>query len=229
MIYDAAQGLGCMVDSQPIGNYGDYVAFSLGRSKLFSIGEGGILICGNQKLYEKAIAFSQHPLRMHREIDNEKIRTAIDGVSMNFRMHPLVASLALGQLEGFILSGKLEKLRKKFQETYRRLSSTSLTKMLPRIPEGGCANGMILPFIISTKDDLTRCEAECKMLKLDIFKCGIQNPLHLSSTIRRKRLLCHGENGNFEIYGHNTHKSGSCPEAERRCRYPQIFVKIHSN
>src|SRR3990172_12232451 len=94
LIYDAAQGFGaCFKNSlsfrerggpvlrevegvrvgfsneRPIGAHGDYVAYSFGRSKLFSIGEGGALVCKDRGLYERVIAFSQHPLRMHGDID----------------------------------------------------------------------------------------------------------------------------------------------------------------
>src|SRR3972149_8044098 len=128
-------------EERPIGTHGDYVAYSFGRSKLFSIGEGGALVCKNRVLYEKAIAFSQHPLRMHGDIDDPDMRTLIDGVSMNFRIHPLVASLALGQLRGFLDSGKPTRLKAKFKELYSTLDSMELRHLLPAIPEGARPSG----------------------------------------------------------------------------------------
>lgn len=80
LIFDAAQGFGALVDGKPMGQFGDYVAFSFGRSKLFSIGEGGMLVCRNRELYERAVMISQHPIRMHRDIDHLTVRNSLDGV-----------------------------------------------------------------------------------------------------------------------------------------------------
>lgn len=226
LIYDAAQGFGACFNDRPIGAYGDFVAYSFGRSKLFSIGEGGALICQNKELYEMAIAFSQHPLRMHSDIDNPDMRMLIDGVSMNFRIHPLVASLALGQLRGLLDSGKLDHLKTKSKELYSILYSTELNHLLPAIPEGACPSGVCIPLIIKSEEDLLQSKHILKALDLDTFEGGLHIPLHLTDTIQRRRFLWSDEVVSSVIPFHTTHKPGSCPNTEERCKIsPQIFIK----
>ena len=219
-------GLRGFSNEQPIGAHGDYVAYSFGRSKLFSIGEGGALVCKNRVLYEKAIAFSQHPLRMHGEIDDPDMRTLIDGVSMNFRIHPLVASLALGQLRGLLDSGKLVRLKVKFKELYSTLDSTELRHLLPAIPEGACPSGACIPLLIKTEEALVQSKYILKALGIDTFEGGIHTPLHLTETIQRHQFLWNWKTGNAVIPFDKTHTPGSCPNTEERCKIcPQLFIK----
>ncbi len=227
LIYDSAQGFGAYFNSKPIGAYGDYVAYSLGRSKLFSVGEGGILICRKREYYERAIAFSQHPLRMHRDVDSVDIRRLIDGVSMNFRIHPLIASLALGQLKGFINTGKLEKHQAIFKELYERIKLTGGRDMLPEIPEGASPSGVCLPLFPKRHSDLSKNKDVFEKHGLNLFEGGIKTPLHLSNTIQRHRFIFHSQSSNFIIPWHKTHKYGSCPNTENLCKtLKQAFISI---
>lgn len=98
LIIDAAQGFGCIYNNKPIGNFGDFVAFSMGSNKNLSCGEGSVLICNNKELYENAILFSQHPLRSFKDIDNLEKRKNINTICMNFRLHPLLANIANEEL-----------------------------------------------------------------------------------------------------------------------------------
>lgn len=221
MIYDAAQGFGALVDGKPIGDYGDYVAFSFGRSKLFSVGEGGALLCRNRRLYERAVAFSQHPLRMHKDIDDNKLRQSIDGVSMNFRLHPLIASLAIGQLQGFYNSGELEVLSK----ISKTLESSAIKGVLPKIPANAMPSGVYFPVLIESSKDEARVAEYAKSIGLEIYEGGVQQPLHLTPTIGRHKLLSHMGQKGIEIPAHKTHKKGSCPNTEERCRLPQLFLR----
>uniref|UniRef100_A0A7C3WUU8 Aminotransferase class I/II-fold pyridoxal phosphate-dependent enzyme n=1 Tax=Dictyoglomus turgidum TaxID=513050 RepID=A0A7C3WUU8_9BACT len=227
LIYDSAQGLGSYLNDKPLGTYGDFVAYSFGRSKLFSVGEGGALICRNRDLYEKAVAFSQHPLRIHKDIDNTEMREKVDGISMNFRLHPLVASLALGQLKGFIKSGIFKQLKERFKEIYETIKSTDIRHILPKIPEGASPNGMCLPLIIKRKDDLLKIKSLSEKYGFDIYLGGLQRPLHLTETIKRHRFIFHSDLRKSFIPSHKTHNHGSCPNTESRCKFQkQAFIKI---
>ncbi|MEW6418370.1 MAG: aminotransferase class I/II-fold pyridoxal phosphate-dependent enzyme [Nitrospirota bacterium] len=227
LIYDSAQGFGAHFNNKPIGAYGNYVAYSLGRSKLFSVGEGGVLICRNRKLYERAIAFSQHPLRMHRDIDDTDLRMSIDGVSMNFRLHPLIASLALGQLKALIKYGKLKQLQARFKEVYERIKSTEAGCILPEIPVGASPSGICIPLIPKKKNDLLKIRGVLENLGLDTFDGGLKKPLHLTETIKRHRFIFHPNSRKFVIPPHKTHRHGICPNTESRSRDgKRVFIKM---
>jgi len=226
LISDAAQGFGALCNGKPIAAFGDFVAFSFGRSKLFSIGEGGALVCRNRDLYERAIASSQHPLRAHKEIDDRRRRVLIDGVAMNFRMHPIIASLALGQLEGLLRSGRCEDLRTNYRAIYRKISLIGEASVLPDLRSNCTPSGVAFPLITKDSDEVKRIAEVLRELNLEIYEGGLPIPLHLTATIQRHQFLPMVRSANIKIPEHKTHEPGSCRNAENRCRQPQVFVKL---
>lgn len=220
LIYDAAQGFGALIDDRPIGAYGNYVAFSFGRGKLLSVGEGGALVCQDRAAYERVVAASQHPLRQHRDLDALERRRAIDGVGMNFRMHPLVASLALGQLEGLRRTGRCNALRRTFRQIQNTLARADLEHLLPNTPSNGQPNGHAVPLLPSSTDDVEHLEREVETLDLRIEPGGGLDPLHFTPTVQGGP---ESTNAGIEP-SHPTHRRGSCPHAECRSEYPPLFV-----
>ncbi|MBI5410301.1 MAG: aminotransferase class I/II-fold pyridoxal phosphate-dependent enzyme [Nitrospirae bacterium] len=217
LIFDAAQGFGAEVDGIQVGAYGDFSAYSFGRSKLFSVGEGGALVCRKKSLYEKAIVFSQHPLRVHKIIENARLRASMDGISMNFRIHPLVASLASGQLDGLVKSGFLSELRDRFKKISEKVVASG-SGILPELPDGARPSGVCLPILSA---NVSNSGLKHKDSDIEIYEGGVPKPLHLTNTVRRHRII----STRVSIPAHKTHKESSCPNTERRCSLPQLFAK----
>ena len=145
LIADAAQGVGTLIRGKPIGSIGDFVALSFGRGKLLTAGEGGALICRTRKLYEKAVRLSQHPLRMHRDIDDPALRGAINPLALNGRLHPLVASLAIGQLQALSRRNFLPVIRDHFDRLVDDIRAAGHGGLLPSLPDCGNPSGVCLP------------------------------------------------------------------------------------
>lgn len=226
LIFDAAQGFGATLGGKGMGAYGDFVAYSFGLGKLLSIGEGGALVCKSRTLYDAAVGNSQHPLRMHKEIDNHRLRKSIDGVAMNFRMHPLVASLALGQIEGIQKSRKIQRMREHYKKTVSTLEKLNLTEYLPKLPLDASPSGVTLPLIINNVDDILNIIGCLENHEFEIYEGGMGTPLHLTYTIKKRRLFSNSKNSGRKIPFHDTHIEGSCPNAETRTRFPQLFIKL---
>jgi len=78
--------------------WGDAACFSLGRGKLVSGGEGGLLATDDANLYERALSLTQHPTRIKRELGPESEGFDAEDLGYNYRMHPLAAVLALADV-----------------------------------------------------------------------------------------------------------------------------------
>jgi dTDP-4-amino-4,6-dideoxygalactose transaminase len=228
LICDAAQGFGASQQGKSIGAYGDLVAFSFGRSKLFSVGEGGALICKTRELYEKAVAFSQHPLRVHKNVDDAELRNSVDGISMNFRMHPLIAALANGQITGLLQAGYLGRIRERFVELCSALEILKRPSVLPGLPEGASPSGVCLPLLIRGQSDLDKCREIVSGLGMETYEGGLHSALHLSGTVQKRNFpFLQRDSDNLLFQRHATHRKGSCPNAEKRTSRTQFFVAIN--
>jgi dTDP-4-amino-4,6-dideoxygalactose transaminase len=196
LIFDSAQCFEAY-GGKPIGNYGDFVAFSFGRNKEITTGEGGMLICNNRNFYEKAILVSQHPLRAHKAIDNTKRRFTIDSVCLNFRMHPLAAALGIGQIDFY--ADKKRRINKNARaRLFSLMYKNNIKKCISYKPE--------IVFVTDEK----RVSSLQKLFSMPGVTVQIEKPLllNLSESIKSSNF-----NGR-KINHHYTHSAGSCPVAE---------------
>lgn len=178
LIADAAQGLGASIRGQPVGWWGDMVALSFGRSKLVSAGEGGALLCNDDRLYERALACCQHPVRMHRQIDDGVLRRSVNRLApLNLRMHPLVASLAHGQLEGVKAAGVVEKGRRRYLTIRELLEGAGMGRLVPKIPKGSIPSGQSFPLLDADLGTRKGLEELCRSRGLALTEGGVHTPL----------------------------------------------------
>ncbi|NJD66214.1 MAG: hypothetical protein FIB00_13435, partial [Chloroflexi bacterium] len=74
-------------------------AFSLQASKNLTGGEGGILVCDDREIYERAMSMGTHPQRLYAELELPEFREKIDSLAFNYRMHSMAAAMANTQLK----------------------------------------------------------------------------------------------------------------------------------
>ena len=115
LISDAAQAMGAKCLGAPAGDFGDMACFSLGRGKLVSAGEGGVITFRSREDYERAIRLTQHPERYFRETGNLS-----SGFALNYRMHPWQALAGLAALDQ--AQAKLEHRRSIYKTLVEQLS-----------------------------------------------------------------------------------------------------------
>lgn len=96
IIADATNAFEALSRERKRESLGDVSCFSIGRGKALRGGEGGVLVTNNKDIYEKAVALTQHPVRVARDVFKEKYR--IGEFGWNYRIHPLAAVLALEDL-----------------------------------------------------------------------------------------------------------------------------------
>jgi perosamine synthetase len=98
LIADAAQATGARWRGRPMGAFGDATAYSFGRGKLVCGGEGGMLVCRDRGIYERALLAGQHPLRCRREITDPNQRGEHSALAPTARLHPLIACIVRAEL-----------------------------------------------------------------------------------------------------------------------------------
>lgn len=90
-----------------VGQFGDFASFSFQASKHLTCGEGGMLICNNEDLADKARRFNclgyagvsaKQGKITRNDIQDPNYSRHVD-LGFNFRMSELQAAVALGQLE----------------------------------------------------------------------------------------------------------------------------------
>lgn len=133
ILEDASHAHGAMYKGKPIGSFGDVSIFSMQGNKLIPSGEGGVLLCDSQELYESAICLGHYERLLGLNSENQYF--AATGFGFKFRMAPMSAALARTQLQ------HLEERNKK-----RNKNCIYLSKKLAKLG--------IDPFLAT--DDITR-------------------------------------------------------------------------
>lgn len=96
ILEDASHAHGAVYKGKPIGSFGDVSIFSMQGNKLCPSGEGGILLCDNEDMWETAVRLGHYERLVNLESNNKYF--AATGFGYKFRMAPMAAALAVSQL-----------------------------------------------------------------------------------------------------------------------------------
>ncbi|MCH2146220.1 MAG: DegT/DnrJ/EryC1/StrS family aminotransferase [Phycisphaerales bacterium] len=97
VIEDASHAHGAVYKGRPIGSFGDVSIFSLQGNKLCPAGEGGIMLCDDQEVWENAVRLGHYEKLLGLESKNKYF--AATGFGFKFRMAPMSAALAHEQFK----------------------------------------------------------------------------------------------------------------------------------
>jgi perosamine synthetase len=93
LVEDAAEAAGARFDDVPAGGFGRAAAFSFHGSKTVTTGEGGMLVCDDDELYERCRFLADHG-RLPGDVSFRSTE-----VAYKYKMSALQAALGLAQLE----------------------------------------------------------------------------------------------------------------------------------
>jgi 8-amino-3,8-dideoxy-alpha-D-manno-octulosonate transaminase len=97
LIEDAAWGCGGQLDGRALGTWGDVGTFSFDFAKTMTTGEGGMVVCKDRTVFEKAAAWHDHGHENNPAVPRwEDTRS---GSGFNFRMTELQGAVGLAQLK----------------------------------------------------------------------------------------------------------------------------------
>ena len=92
LIEDCAEAFGSRYKGQHVGTFGDAATFSFFGNKTITTGEGGMVVCKDKAMYERACHLKSQGVSKSREYWH-------DVLAYNYRMTNICAAIGLGQLE----------------------------------------------------------------------------------------------------------------------------------
>lgn len=100
LLEDASHAAGASITGRKTGTFGDAAAFSLNGPKPLSAGEGGFVLTDDDEIYYRVLLHGHYNKRCRNEIpaSHDLYPYAVTGMGLKFRIHPLAAAIALGQL-----------------------------------------------------------------------------------------------------------------------------------
>ena len=103
LIEDCAQAHGARIGARSVGTFGDIASFSFCTDKIMSTGgEGGILLCRDEDVYERAWSLKDHGKNRQKLTDSGgrpgQVRYVHDSPGTNARMTELQAAIGRVQL-----------------------------------------------------------------------------------------------------------------------------------
>jgi perosamine synthetase len=92
LIEDCAEAFGSRYHGQHVGTFGDAATFSFFGNKTITTGEGGMVVCKNALIHERASSLKTQGVSKTREYWHEEL-------AYNYRMTNICAAIGLAQLE----------------------------------------------------------------------------------------------------------------------------------
>ncbi|MGY2199941.1 DegT/DnrJ/EryC1/StrS family aminotransferase [Pseudomonas gingeri] len=92
LIEDCAEAFGSLYKGRHVGTFGDVATFSFFGNKTITTGEGGMVVCKNQDIHERACHLKSQGVSRTREYWHDEL-------AYNYRMTNICAAIGLAQLE----------------------------------------------------------------------------------------------------------------------------------
>lgn len=100
LICDAAHAHGALWDGRPLGHYYDYVCSSLGKGKLISAGELGVVTAPTDRCRDRMMLYG-HVNRVPNALLTDEYRHIDNAVGVKYRPHTFALALALEQMKTY--------------------------------------------------------------------------------------------------------------------------------
>lgn len=211
VIADGAHAFGAEVEGKSAARFGDVCCYSLGRGKLVSGGEGGLLATDDTAIFQRAMALTQHPSRSRREFGFDS--DFAHDLGLNYRLHPLAAALAVAGISD--LPGRLAN-RRAVWTAFREGLGEALVLRPISYPSTDSLAAYGLP--LSWEGDPGRRQTFTGLAQEEgvPLRCGpVRSPLHMR--LGKADLP-------FQVKQHQSHLAGSCPVAEAHCAGKELWA-----
>jgi dTDP-4-amino-4,6-dideoxygalactose transaminase len=100
LIGDASHAQGALWNGKPLGHYYDFICASLGKGKLISGGELGVVTANDDRRRDRMLLYG-HVNRVPKGLITDEYRHMQNAVGVKYRPHPFAMALALQQMETY--------------------------------------------------------------------------------------------------------------------------------
>src|SRR5438067_4954209 len=101
VLEDVSHAHGALYKGRLVGTIGDVAAASLMSGKSFAIGEGGMLLTNDRRIYERAIAFGHYERHAELAFDDLVAGAGLPWGGYKYRMHQLSSAVGRVQLKKY--------------------------------------------------------------------------------------------------------------------------------
>ena len=200
ILEDASHAFGSEYMKSKIGSckYSDIAVFSFHPVKIFTSGEGGVLVTNNKSYYEKALMLRNHGITKDKKKYHYKKNNSIyyeqQILGYNYRLSDLHAALGSSQLKKIHI---FEKLRFKIKRRYDQ-KLNKLPLLFPKYKNTNFSNHLYIVLIDSTKTKKKR-DSLIKFLNKKMITTSVHYiPIHKQPYYKKYNFLSKNfRNSNF--------------------------------
>ncbi len=238
VIEDVSHAQGGLYKGKKLGTIGDVGAMSLMSEKSFPIGEGGILVTDNRRIYERAVAWGHYERFQKPEDFQTASLKGLVGLPLGghkYRMHQLSSAVGRVQLKHYdARCAEIRKALNYFWDLLEGVPGLRAHRTDPEDPKtnmGGwyCAHGLYAPEELGGLS-VTRF-AEAVRAEGGMCSPGSNRPLHLHPVFNTADVYGDGKPTRIAFSDRDLRqRKGSLPVSEavnERCCYVPPFKKFH--
>ena len=195
VLEDASHAHGAIYKGKQIGTFGEAAAFSLMTGKALAIGEGGILLTDDRKVYERAILFGHYIRHDEITLDELKPFAGLPCGGAKHRIQQLSSAFGLVQLE--LYPKQMAEIDKAMNYFCDLLDDTvGIRPIRPAKGTNTTKGGWYYPHFLYNAEELGDLSLSCfsKAIVAEGSVCnpGCNKPLHLHPLFTTMDVYGHG-------------------------------------
>lgn len=101
VIEDVSHAHGSLYKGKLTGTFGDVACFSLMSGKSFAIGEAGIMLTNDRRIYERAVVFGHYERHSRLTLKELKAGAGLPWGGYKYRMHQLSSAVGIEQVKNY--------------------------------------------------------------------------------------------------------------------------------
>lgn len=192
LIEDTAWGCGGSFKDKKLGTWGDVGTFSFDFAKTMTTGEGGMIVCKNNSVYEKAAAWHDHGHENNPKVPRWEDTRSSSG--FNYRMMELQGAIGLAQLDK--LDYVIKSQRKNRDLIWNEIKDVD--GVTPReVPLGSYETADALVFFLPNKEYARKCRENLLLDNLGTKILPEAYSWHFAGTWEHMPELKKSHNGNL--------------------------------